>query len=487
MDILKLYQNTAYYPDFSNTITLVKTITDVSPRNIDTKTGFIDVQLSYAEVMNCNYCSIERSGKTIYAWITDIKEKSGDKLYTILYSVDALRTYKNNLNLDNQYIVRHPGETDFFDNMLGGTAIAPTVTSTQFSLGNPDERVFIVQVYVKDSTVIYSNVPLTPAPYIFYCVAFNPKRPLDTSAIELLMRQMGTGSKPSNIVTMYSVPYFYIDGLPDAPTGMPVVQGITQTFIPGFKYIPRDVAGYNIPNRLMTFTEIPFPNTTKVSRRKHSLKLVFPDAGIMSVPDEYRFIPNIGIRQDVDLFSGASNYMLASNVGTVVYDLSLRGSAINSIPVIADPSDSYLSQNQNSIATTMLGDVATAAALGFSIAGPAGAIGGAIGRGILSLGGAIGNAADIGNNQVNPPAFLGSALVASFNQKFWAIEVEWPTTNDTLVHNEFGYPLNRVAPLSMPVSGFIQTRGCAIKSDGTVPLWAIQEINNLFDSGLKVI
>ena len=487
MDILKLYQNTAYYPDFSNSITLVKTIEEVSPRNIDTKTGFIDVQLSYAEVMNCNYCSIERAGKTIYAWITDVQEKSGDKLYTLKYSVDALRTYKNNLNYDRQYIVRHPNETDLFDSMLGSLNIVPTVTSTQLSMGDPDKRVFIVQHYVKDSTIIYSNVPLQPAPYIFYCVEFNPKRPLDTSAIELLMRQMGTGAKPENIVTMYSVPYFYIDGLPNAPTGMPVVQGLTTTFIAGWKYIPQDVAGYNIPNRLMNFTTINFPNTSKVSRRKHSLKLVFPDAGIMSVPDDYRFIPGIGVRQDVDLFSGSSNYLLASDGGNVVYDLSLRGSAINSVPIVADPGDSYLSQNQNSIVTTMMGDVATAAALGFSIGGPAGALGGAIGRGILSLGGAIGNISDIGNKQVNPPAFLGSALVASFNQKFWAVEVEWQTTNDSVVHSEFGYPYNMIATLTLPGSGYIQTRGCNIRSDGTVPLWAIQEINNLFDSGLKVI
>lgn len=487
MPTIALYKNTAYYPDYNPTITLVKTYTDVTPRNVDIKSGYVDVQMSFDEVMGCNYLKIEKGSKTLYAWINNIEERSGDALYRISYSIDPLRTYKDNLVLDNQYIARQPGSTDLYDPLLGSSSVAPTITRTEYVLGNSDQRVMVVQHYVSDNALSISNVPMIASPYRFYVCTFNPKRPLDTAAVYDLIRQIGGAAKPSNIVTMYSVPYFYIDGLPDAVGGLPVVQGGTTTFIGGWKYIPEDTFGYNIPNRLMTFTAINHDNTGKVSRRKHALKLVFPDAGIMNVPDDYRFISGIGVRQDVDLFSGASNYILASNGGAVPYDVSLRGSAVNSIPIIADPEDTYLSQNQNSLITSMLGDVATAAAVGFGFGGPAGAIGGAVGRGLLSAGQAVGNLMDIGNKQVNPPAFLGSALVASFNQKFWALDIDWPTTNDALVHSEYGYPLNMVAPLVFPASGFVQTRECNIKSDGTVPLWAIQEINALFDAGIKVL
>jgi len=49
-----------------------------------------------------------------------------------------------------------------------------------------------------------------------------------------------------------------------------------------------------------------------------------------------------------------------------------------------------------------------------------------------------------------------------------------------------GYPLGLMTPLSIPSIGFVQTQNCGVKSDGTVPQWAITEINSIFDNGLKV-
>lgn len=485
MNTVKLYKNTGVYPNYANSLTEVQVFYDVTPRNQDIKSGFVDLSLDFATAMSCNYLSYERDGKLVYAFITDIQERSGDRLFRFSFSVDPLRTYKDKLILGAQYLVRTPTVTSLYDPLLGSQQQHPNITVNMHTLGNPDRRVMVVQHYVKDGSLIYSNVPLVPNPYRIYVCEFDPKKPLNATPIAGLITQMATGAKPENIVTMYSVPYFNIGGLPDAPSGLPVVQGLTTTFIPGWKYIPQDVSSYNIPNMLTVFSAFTYDNSSNISRRKHMMKLVIPDAGIMSIPDEYRFIPGIGLRQDVDLFSGASNYMLASDGGATPYDISLRGTAIQSIPIIADPEDTYLAQNLNSTASAMLGDVATAAAAGFAFAGPAGALGGAIGRGALSLASAAGNLADIGNKQVNPPAMLGSALVAQFNQRFWIIRTDYPVDNESLVHDEYGYPYNMINTLTIPTTGYIQTKECDIRSDGSVPKWALDEINNLFDNGIK--
>lgn len=487
MNIVKLYKNTGVYPNYANTLTEVEVFNDVTPRNQDIKTGYVDLALDFATAMSVNYLSYERDGKLVYAFITDIQERSGDRLFRFMFSVDPLRTYKDKLDLGSQFIARSTTPTDLYDPLLGSTQPYPNISVNMHTLGNPDRRVMVVQHYVKDASLIYSNVPLIPNPYRIYVTEFDPKVPLNSAPVEGLIAQMATGAKPENIVTMYSVPYFNIGALPTAPSGLPVIQGLTTTFIPNWKYIPQDVSGLNIPSMLTVFSAFTYDNSSGASRHKHLMKIVIPDAGIMQVPDEYRFIPGIGLRQDVDLFSGASNYMLASNEGATPYDISLRGTAIQTIPIIADPEDTYLSQNLASTAAAMLGDVATAAAAGFAFGGPTGAIGGAIGRGALSLASTAGALSDIGNKQVNPPALLGSALVASFNQKFWVVRTDYPSTNDALVHAEYGYPYNMVGTLTIPTTGYIQTKECDIRSDGTVPKWALDEINNLFDNGIKFI
>jgi len=58
--------------------------------------------------------------------------------------------------------------------------------------------------------------------------------------------------------------------------------------------------------------------------------------------------------------------------------------------------------------------------------------------------------------------------------------------NASIVHSNFGYPMNKVAPLVFPSRGYVKTQGCAVASDGTVPQWAIDEINTLFNNGIYV-
>src|SRR5881392_708663 len=97
------------------------------------------------------------------------------------------------------------------------------------------------------------------------------------------------------------------------------------------------------------------------------------------------------------------------------------------------------------------------------------------------------NIGDAGNQFVNPPAFLGTALAANFNQKFWVVTRKANVTNETQVHDNFGYPYNMVDTLTFPVSGYIKTEGCTVEStDGSVPNWALSEINMMFDNGVLV-
>src|SRR5699024_622149 len=98
----------------------------------------------------------------------------------------------------------------------------------------------------------------------------------------------------------------------------------------------------------------------------------------------------------------------------------------------------------------------------------------------------LGGVSDMGNKMGNPPAMLGSALSAQFNNTFWLIITKEHTTNESKVHSRYGYPQGYVKKLSVPSKGFIKTENCSVTSNGNVPLWAINEINSMFDIGLRV-
>ena len=59
-----------------------------------------------------------------------------------------------------------------------------------------------------------------------------------------------------------------------------------------------------------------------------------------------------------------------------------------------------------------------------------------------------------------------------------------PYDNEIEVRERYGYPYNRISALSIPASGFIQTQNCNVSSNGSVPLWAINEVNQLFNGGI---
>jgi hypothetical protein len=153
--------------------------------------------------------------------------------------------------------------------------------------------------------------------------------------------------------------------------------------------------------------------------------------------------------------------------------------------------DTYLSQNQNGLATSLIGDVASIA-MGAGLIAATGGVGAALGGGASIAGGVNGlmntaaSIGDAGNHYSNPPAFLGTALAANFNQRFWVVTKKLKITNEDKVRSQFGYPYNMVDTLTFPAAGYIQTEGCNVESDGSVPRWAMDEINAMFNSGVLV-
>jgi hypothetical protein len=170
---------------------------------------------------------------------------------------------------------------------------------------------------------------------------------------------------------------------------------------------------------------------------------------------------------------------------------SVRGSSISSIPIISDPMETYISQNQNALATALIGDVASIVKGGVT-AYATGGLGSAIGASMASSGlsniiNRYASIQDMESKVSNPPAYLGTALASSFNQMFWTVVTKQPVDNAEIVWAMYGYPLNKLAPLIFPQQGYVKTQGCSVASDGTVPQWAIDEINNMFNNGIYVV
>ncbi len=473
MNTVILYTNSSPYPFYSDTIDTYKTV-QATPRHQDLRSGYIDMQLTMNDIFGFNYLSFTRDSKTIYAWVENIEERGGNKLWRVHYSTDPLRTYMDNLVLGTQYIARSTTPTNLEDELLSSNREYNDYSVTEYSIGDPSKRYAVVQLtrWPDASTTSYSNTPAHPSPYDFFFVSYDVNNwKSSTPLLELMEVISGAEGESSNVVTVYSVPHVALS------SGM-------------LQYLNVRVAGKNTPinnwyqlgddvsGLFTTYTSITFPeNITKTS---HSIKLLFPEAGIMDVPDELISMEtDIRVRQDVDIFSGACNYMLAIDEGATPTHLSVRGSSLSTIPILSNPYENYISQNQNTLAVGLLGDVASIG-LGIGTGNPL-----LIGGGARGLLGTVTGLADAKNAiPSNPPAFLGSALVPYFNQKFYMIVTSKHYDNEVLVRARYGYPQHRLGALYIPANGFIQTNNCSVSSDGTVPLWAIHEINQLFNAGL---
>ena len=482
---LTLYKNPKHYPTFTESLTVTYGPKEITPRNIGFQNGHIDIQVDYDTIIESNYLGLDRGSLTLYAYIDRVEHLSGDKLFRVFYAVDPLRTYRNKLDLGNQFVLRGPGETDLYDEMLGSVDPYPEVDITERNFtGNEHGRVLVVQVRRRSSQGIKSNVPVNPSLYEFYVTKYSAQDPTDSTPIWNLLDAIQKNDVPL-IVTMYSVPDFDFTGL--VTSSLFYDEG-GENYVSGFHVI---TAAESHAARFTQTAVLNIPQTLGkkplLTRVDSSITLLIPDAGIINIPPELYDENTVMLRRDIDIFSGLSNYMLVGSSGRV-FPHSVRGGAVSSIPIVSDPMEVYLSQNQNALATSVIGDVAMlAGGVGLAATGKGALIGGGMAvrgaTGLLSTQSAI---KDAGRNYTNPPAFMGSALAANFSNKFYQIEKYSKVTNEEMIHDEFGYPRNLVEPLTIPSNGFIQTQNCGVKSDGTIPQWAITEINGIFDNGLKV-
>ncbi len=470
MIAITLRQNNNPYPFYGAT-TVVDTVTS-KPVAKNLRSGYIDMQL---DNMNFNYLSYPLKAKTLYAWVTDIEYLSGNMLYRVRYEIDAFRTYRSNITIGTQFIERSPEPTNLPDAMLGSVANRNTFFRAEHTMGDTRYRYCVIQSRPPKTVENWqSKTPGIPTPYQFWICRYDVNNWVASSPIaELLDTLKGLG-RTTNIVTMYSVPYVNLSVL--NAEALPVFIGEdSQGQIPGWYRL----ANWNdTADLLTTYTPI-MTFDEEITKTRHSVNLVFPDAGIMNIPDELLFEPNLTIRRDVDLFSGACNYMLCYN-NTIPTHKSLRGSALSSIPILSDPYDTYLSQNQNTLAVSLLGDVAN---LGVSVfTGNIAGIGSSGASMINRFAGLEDAKTTIPNN---PPAFLGSALIKNENNRFWVEIVRKPYTNASAVNARYGYPKYVAEPVTLPNEGFIKLQNCSVQASGhAVPLWAIEEINNRLNEGI---
>ena len=486
MATVQFFKNKYNYPKYSEGITAYGEELPFTPVGMGLKSGSIKAAGDMNKFMSCNYIRIKRDGGTLFAWIDDV-EYHTDNSFIVRYSVDPWRTYKNKIDLGTQFIARQPQTTTKKDSLLGSETDTPDVSSLLYSIGEPQKRVFVVQTRT-DSGEIFSRTPVQPTPYQFYFLEFSVNDWTANTTLNSMMSISTGGAEPINVVTMYSIPWVDISTLPEQPLVLDT--GADRVSVPGFKFLGSGINPATIFYNETPLQTYPF-ELNELKRVEHSVQLVIPDGGIMSIPDELLDQPDLRVRQDIDLFSGAANYMLKSDA-IDQWNVSVRGSSISSIPVVSDPLDTYQSQNQNALATSLIGDVASIAG-GLGISAMTGGMGAALGAGTAA--GGINNIlnrtaqqADIANKTSNPPAFLGTALASTMNGRFWMVVTKTLVSNASNVNSTFGYPVHMIKPRVFPASGYIETEHCNVSStDGTVPRWAIEEVNTIFNNGIRVL
>lgn len=481
MNSLQLYKNSKPYPYYSNSIVAYGAARSVTPIHQDLRSGYVDMQLTLEDLFSFNYLSYTRSGKTVYAWVTNAEKLGGSLLYRVNFEVDPLRTYRSSLVLGNQFIVRRPQVNNSMDPYLSSEQPYNDISINAVSIGNPAKRYAVIQKKYPGAAEQHSRTPGHPSPYQFWVCEYDVNNWTASAPLKNLLQTLGQAGQTSDIATIYSIPYIdpsYID-----PTTMTYKVGTNTLTVAGWSFIDQGTNPMGkFRNKVPLIFPTLYPDLTKTS---HSVSLVIPDAGVIHVPDEVIYATNPVLIREIDLFSGSCNYHLAIEDGAKMTPYSVRGSALSTIPILSDPYDTYISQNQNNIASSLIGDVAT-------LAVGAGMIytGNPLGAGMAMQGaqGLMNTAVqqEDAKNMIptNPPAFLGSALVSSHNNTFYEVVVQKPFKNEAQVRARYGYPYNVLDALSIPTSGYIQTANCSVSSDGSIPLWAIEEINQLFDTGI---
>ncbi len=470
MVTVTLYRNAYPYPYFSDSLEVYKTV-QATPRHQNLKSGYVDLQLTMGNILNFNYIGISGGDYTIYGWVEDIEHRSGNVLYRVHYSTDAYRTYKDRIELGTQFIERSPTPTLLEDELLGSLDIANEYDMISHSIGNTNQRTLVVQLRLGLSNW-GSNTPGQPTPYSFFFAPFSVKDWTSSEAIEPLIRRLSQDAK-TNIVTMYSIPSITTSGMTLLDSeSTPLKVGTDYVSMAGFYYM-RKLNIYS--SNFITTAPINVPEN--LTRSRHSVYLVIPEAGTVKIPTELLYMEGLSLRRDIDPFTGISNYMLTTGTGRPT-SISIRGGAVSDIPILSDPFDTYLSQNQNTLKASLLGDTATMVT-GIAMGEPVGALKGA--SGLLNQAVSLMDARNVIPS--NPPAFFGNALIPTYNGVFYLLVIKKPYDNEEEVIERYGYPYGKVDVLNPTSTGFYQTSNCSVRGK-RVPLWAINEINQLFNAGI---
>lgn len=486
MATVRFYRNKYNYPNYTRNLTPKTSEIPFTPKGMTMKGGTLHIAIGWGEVSQYNYIKIQRDNVITWAWIDNIEMATANSVI-LKYSVDPFRTWQDKIQYSRQFIARQPQETMLYDELLGGTQQAMEQDVVEHTWSSTDKRVLVVQVRRQNTADLVSVSPVQPTPYLFYMVEYETNAWTKKGAIVNLFNELLINSETENLVTMYSVPYINMDGFSDG--SLPVKHpGEPAKSISGFKFIGSLTIGDPVQDYFVRYSPVAFPyNKFDMMQVNHDLKILIPGAGIINVSDEAIQKGNLKIRQDIDLFSGGSNFMLTCGSGNQPTGQSVRGASVASIPILSDPYDTYISQNQNALTTSMIGDVASmAAGVGsMAIGNP---VGGAMAlSGARGLHGTANQQKDMKNMlPSNPPSFLGTAMANHFNNTFYSIFTYDSVDNRGDVHYHFGYPVNMVKELTLPETGFIQTENCSVYSDGSVPQWGIDTINNLFDRGIRV-
>jgi hypothetical protein len=486
---VQFYNNPYTYPDYGN-VTAVGSAFDITGVDIDDNRGIIKTdKLTFAQRFTVNYLKIIRDGVTLWAFITSIERLSGDKGVVISFQIDTFRTFRGSVDFGTQFVVRQPGASFDFDPLLRGASGELTeVTTTRYDLDNPNFRVLVVQIMRPDGDTTNYTSPVLPSPYIFYFKQYNINSPETDADIRELIKTITDSARPSNLAAIYSVPVFSSGGMTAVLGSLPlIIAGATVNV--GSQFFR--LTGGSWATAVRKFSDV-FTFTDKtILRTPHAVSVVIPEAGIIQVPDEILFKPGLKIRQDIDIYTGASNYMLVHD-DALITPYSVRSAGLAGVPIAYDVQQQAIASNRTGLATGILGDVAS---IGIGIAGIAGAgftggltgVAGAgmIAKGALGIVGTLGGIGDSINQQVNPPSYLGSALSANFGQSAFLVVAKGRSDNASIVHGRYGYPCNQVQALTIPSSGYIQTQDCNVS--GNIPTWARKEINQILDGGLRVI
>lgn len=494
MYTIQFYTNPHNYPNYGS-ITAVGEPFTIPGIDIDDAVGeFQTDKLSYAQRFSVNYLSLVRDGVTLYAEITNITRVSGANLVRINFKIDAFRSFKDITTFGTQMVVRQPTATFDLDPLLRGATgeVNDTIVTEITGLGSPGTRWMVIQIMRPTDGTMNYRTPVQPSPYVFYLKSYTMSTFHSDTSIQALMNIITDSSRPTNIATIYTVPSFFAGALTlSAGTSIPIMIDGVQTDV-GTDF--RLVVSGDWANALKLTSDSFNLSDKSILRTRHTVSVIIPEAGVLQVPDEILFKPGLKVRQDIDLYTGASNYMLIYD-GVVATPYSVRSGGVSNIPIAYDMQQQTLASNRTSITAGIVGDVAS---VGIGLAGMASAVGsggllapaGIMGGG-MALKGAIGLVSTFGalgdavNSQVNPPSYLGSATVLNYAQRCYLMITKGRNDNASIVNTRYGYPVNQIQALTIPSSGYIQTQDCNVS--GPIPMWARQEINTLLNDGLRML